>query len=139
MVTRLFHLPVMKSILLNFTADGSVGAFVVAVLRHPGKTHNKLICVQGQLSSWNEIVRILEGLQSTRYIVTHTSIADVEKKEAEARSKGDPAAVRLSLRRSMGTGNAKLNNVDNDLFPEVKVQTDLESIARKALAKQGLL
>lgn len=129
----------MKSIQLKFKTDCSVGAFVVAVLRQPEKTHNKLICVQGQLSSWNEIVRILERLQSTKYTVTYTSIDDVEKKEAEAWSKGDPAAVRLNLRRCMGTGNAKLNNVNNDLFPEVKVQTDLETIAKKALTKQGLL
>lgn len=71
--------------------------------------------------------------------MTYTSIGDVEKKEAEAWSKGDPAAVRLNLRRCMGTGNAKLNDVNNDLFPEVKIQTDLKTIAKKALTKQGLL
>ena len=139
MATRLSHSPTMKSILFIVSTDGSVGAFVVAALRHPGKTQNKPVCVQGQLSSWNEIVRILEGLQSTKYTVTYTSIADVEKMEAEAWSKGDPAAVRLNVRRCMGTGNAKLENVSNNLSPEANIQTDLESIAKKVLMKQGLL
>jgi hypothetical protein len=117
----------------------SVGAFVVAVIRKPAETQNKLICVQGQLSSWNEIVRILEGLQSTKYTVTYTSIAEAEVQEAKAWKNGDPSAFRLNLRRCIGTGNAKLNNVNNDLFPEVKVTTSLENSARKALTKQGLL
>jgi hypothetical protein len=95
--------------------------------------------VQGQRSSWNEIVRILENLQGTKYTVTYTSIAEVEEKEADGWKKGDPIAVRLNLRRCMGTGNAQLLNVNNDLFPEVKASTNLENVARKALTKQGLL
>lgn len=133
------HSPAMKSMTPAYGVDVSVGAFVVAVLRKPMETQNTLICVQGQLSSWNEIVRIMEGLQSRKYTVTYESIAEVEAREAEAWKKGDPSAVRLNLRRCMGTGNAKLNNVNNDLFPEVKVTTSLENIARKALTKQGLL
>jgi len=124
---------------ISFTSYEDVGEFVVAVLQRPGETHNKLVCVQGQLSSWNEIVKILEGLQSRKYTVTYTSIAEVEEKETEAWKKGDPSAARLNLRRCMGTGNAKLDNVDNDLFPEFKATTSLENIARAALTKQGLL
>jgi hypothetical protein len=119
--------------------DYSVGNFVVAVLRHPAETHNQLVCVQGQLSSWNGIVEILEELQSTKYTVTYKSIADAEAMEEVAWRKGDPNAVRLNLRRCMGTGNAKLETVSNDLFPEFKATTDLKRIARKALIKQELL
>jgi hypothetical protein len=119
--------------------DRSVGNFVVAILLHPEETQNKLICVQGQLSSWDEIVAILEKLQGTKYKVTYTSIADAEAMEEQAWAEGSPNAFRLNLRRCMGTGNAKLEHVDNAMFPEVQVTTDLEAIAKKALQKKGLL
>jgi len=139
MEMRQSHSPAMQSILSLFLAKFSVGAFVVSVLLHPEETKNKLVCVEGQPSSWNEIVRILEKLQSSKYSVTYQSIAEVEALEAEAWSKKDPGAVRLNLRRCMGTGNAKLGQVDNDLFPDFKATTNLESLARAALVKQGLL
>ena len=139
MVMHRSHLPVTKSGLQRFTADCSVGAFAVSVLLHPEQTKNKLVCVEGQPSSWNGIIIILEKLQSTKYTVTYQSIAEVEALEAEAWGKKDPSAVRLNLRRCMGTGNAKLTQVDNDLFPDFKATTNLESLAKAALVKQGLL
>lgn len=129
----------MKCILQYGLADYSVGSFVVSVLLHPEETKNKLVCVEGQQSSWNGIVRILEKLQSTKYAVTYQSIAEVQALETEAWAKKDPGAVRLNLRRCMGTGNAKLTKVDNDMFPDFKATTNLESLAKAALVKQGLL
>ena len=117
----------------------SVGNFVVAILLHPEETQNKLICVEGQVSSWDEIISFLEKLQGTKYTVKYTSIADAEAMEEEAWREGSPTAIRLNLRRCMGTGNAKLEHVDNAMFPEVKVTTDLEAIAKKALIAKGLL
>jgi hypothetical protein len=115
----------------------SIGAFTTAVLRHPAETRNKLVCVEGQRGSWNAIVKILESLQKTKYTVAYTSIEDAQVQESEAWSKGDPTAARLNLRRCMGTGNGKLDKVDNDLFPEFKATTDLESIARTELRRRG--
>jgi hypothetical protein len=120
-------------------ANISVGNFVVAILLHPEETENRLISVQGQLSSWDEIISILEKLQGVKYSVKYTSLQDAEEAEEQAWIDGSPAAFRLNLRRCMGTGNAKLENVDNGLFPEVKVTTNLEEIAKKALVKKGLL
>ena len=136
---RRSHSPATKSRLLHFQTDCSVGAFVVSVLLHPEQTKNKLVSVEGQLSSWNGIVKILEKLQSTKYTVTYQSTAEVEALEAEAWGKKDPDAVRLNLRRCMGTGNAKLGNVDNAMFEDFIATTNLESLARTALVKQGLL
>ena len=133
------HSPVTKSGLQCFIADCSVGAFVVSVLLHPEQTENKLVCVEGQPSSWNGVIKILEKLQSTKYTVTYQSIAEVQALEAEAWGKKDPGAVRLNLRRCMGTGNAKLVKVDNNLFPDFKATTNLESLAKATLVKQGLL
>ena len=116
-----------------------MGNFVVAVLLHPAETRNKVICVEGQQSSWDEIISILEKLQGTKYSVKYTSIAEAEPIEEEAWADGNPVAFRLNLRRCMGTGNAKLEHVDNGMFPEVKVTTDLEAIAKKSLIKKGLL
>jgi hypothetical protein len=71
--------------------------------------------------------------------VTFTSLVEAEEKLAEAWGKDVPAAARLTIRICMGSGNAQLKIVDNDLFPEVKPTTNLESIAKKALTKQGLI
>jgi len=139
MEMRRSHSPVTKSGLQCFIADCSVGAFVVSVLLHPEQTKNKLVCVEGVASSWNGIIKILEKLQSAKYTVTYQSIAEVEVLEAEAWGKKDPGAVRLNLRRCMGTGNAKLAKVDNKLFPDFEATTNLESLARATLVKQGLL
>ena len=117
----------------------SLGNFVVAILLHPEETRNKTICVEGQRSSWDEIISIFEKLQGTKYSVKYTSIAEAEAMEEQAWAEGSPAAFRLNLRRCMGTGNAKLEHVDNGMFPEVKVTTDLEAIAKKTLIKKGLL
>ena len=124
---------------MTLQANISVGNFVVATLLHPEETENRLICVQGQLSSWDEIISILEKLQGVKYSVKYTSLQDAEEVEERAWLEGSPFAFRLNLRRCMGTGNAKLENVDNGMFPEVKVTTNLEEIAKKALIKKGLL
>lgn len=139
MEMRQSHSPAMKSSLQYGLADCSVGSFVVSVLLHPEETKNKLVCVEGQSSSWNGIVRILEKLQSTKYAVTYQSIAEVQALETEAWGRKDPGAVRLNLRRCMGTGNAKLTKADNGMFPDFKATTNLESLAKAALVKQGLL
>jgi len=117
----------------------SMGNFVVAILLQPAETRNKVIRVEGQQSSWDEIISILEKLQGTKYSVKYTSIVEAEPIEEDAWEDGNPAAFRLNLRRCMGTGNAKLEPVDNGMFPEVKVTTDLEAIAKKTLIKKGLL
>jgi len=111
----------------------------VAVLGHPEETKNKLVCVQGQLSSWGGIIRILEKLQGVKYTIKTVPIAEAEAAEKQAWAEKNPAAVRMNLRRCMGTGNAQLKQVDNDKFPEFKATTDLEAIAKKSLIKKGLL
>lgn len=128
-----------SSLLPDDEAKNSVGNFVVAILLHPEETKNRLICVQGQLSCWDEIIASLEKLQGVKYSVKYTSLQDAEELEERAWSEGTPLAFRLNLRRCMGTGNAKLENVDNEMFPEVKVTTNMEEIAKKALIKKGLL
>ena len=130
----------MKSIsFFSVSHYSSVGEFTVAVLQHPAETRNKLIRVHGQRSSWNGIVKVLEKVQSAKYTVTYTSISEAEAKEAGLWKTDLPVAVRLNLRRCMGTGNANFAGIDNGLFPEVRPTTNLESIARKALTNKGCL
>ena len=116
-----------------------MGNFTVATLRHPEETKNKLVCVQGEPSSWGGIVRVLEKLQGAKYTIKTVSIADAEAAEKQAWAEKNPVAVRMNLRRCMGTGNAQLTQVDNDKFPEFKATTDLEAIGKRVLTKKGLL
>jgi hypothetical protein len=134
------HSRVMKSTPYSISlAHTSVGAFTTAVLLRPDEAKNRSVSVQGELSSWHGLIKILERLQNKKWDITYTSIPDVEAQEKEAWGKGDPSAVRLNLRRCMGTGNAKLDHVDNDLFSDFKATTNLEKIAMVALERQGLL
>jgi hypothetical protein len=95
--------------------------------------------VEGTVASWNHIVKLLEKIQGKHYTVTYQSTQDAQAKETELWAAGNPGAARYALRRVMAQGNAKLPVVQNDLFPEVKVTTDLESIITNVLREKGLL
>jgi hypothetical protein len=107
-------------------------------LLHDEETKNLTIRVQGTLASWNDIICLLDKIQGQKYTVTYESIAEAEAKEAQAWSVGNPGAARFALRRIMAQGNAKLPVVQNGMFPEVKITTDLEVIIRAALKSKRI-
>jgi hypothetical protein len=117
----------------------STAAYVVAVLSHPEETKNATIRVEGAISSWNQIIQLLEKIQGRQYVVTYESTEDARAKEIEFWAGGDPRAARYALRRVMAEGNAKLPVVQNGIFPEVKPTTDLQNIITEVLREKGLL
>ena len=142
-----FLLPALRSKLASSTSivwtfsdyNISTAAFAVAVLSHPEETKNATIRVEGAVASWNHIVKLLEKIQGKHYAVTYQSTEDVQAKETELWAAGNPGAARYALRRVMAQGDAKLPIVQNGLFPEVKVTTDLQSIISNVLKEKGLL
>jgi hypothetical protein len=95
--------------------------------------------VEGAVASWNQILKLLEKIQGKHYTVTYQSTEDAQAKETELWAAGNPAAARYGLRRVMAKGNAKLPLVQNGLFPDVKVTTDLQSIITNVISGKGLL
>ena len=91
------------------------------------------------MANWNHIIKLLEKIQSKHYAVTYQSTEDAQAKETELWAAGNSGAARYGLRRVMAQGDAKLPIVQNDLFPEVKVTTDLQSIITNVLREKGLL
>jgi hypothetical protein len=141
-----FLLPALRSKLVSSTSIVwtfsdyiSTAAYVVAVLSHPEETKNATIRVEGAVASWNHIIKLLEEIQGKHYAVTYQSTEDAQAKETELWAAGNPGAARYGLRRVMAQGDAKLPIVQNDLFPEVKVTTDLQSIITDVLREKGLL
>jgi hypothetical protein len=110
----------------------------VAVLSHPDQTKNATIKVEGTVASWNDIIRFLEKVQGKKYAVVYLSTEDAQAKETELWAAGNPVAARYALRRVMARGGAKLPVVQNDVFPEVEVTTNLEQIIRKVLKERGV-
>ena len=106
---------------------------------HPEETKNATIRVEGTVASWNDIIKLLEKVQGKRYTVTYESTTEAQAKEVRAWAAGDPGAARFALRRVMAQGNAKMPVVQNSLFPEVTVTTNLEVIIRAALKSKGIL
>ena len=100
------------------------------------ETKNTTIRVEGTVATWNDIIRLLEKVQGEKYAVTYESIEEAQAKEKQAWDAADPRAARFALRRVMAQGNAKLPLVQNSLFPEVKVTTNLEAIIRAALGNK---
>jgi hypothetical protein len=91
------------------------------------------------VATWNDIIKLLEKVQGKDYTVTYQSNEDAQAKETEYWAAGNLLAARYALRRVMGQGNAKLPVVQNDLFPEVKVTTDLESAIKSVLSGKGII
>jgi hypothetical protein len=141
-----FRLPAPQSKLValfhhfeRFLNNSSVASFAVAILSHPEETKNTTIRVEGTTASWNDIIKQLEKIQGKSYTVTYQSTEDAQAKETEYWSTGNPSAARYALRRVMAQGNAKVPIVQNDLFPEVKVTTNLEAIITKVLKDKSII
>jgi hypothetical protein len=94
--------------------------------------------VEGTVASWNDIIKLLEKIQGTKYTVNYLSTEDAQAQESEFWAAGNPAAARYALRRVMAQGGAKLPVAQNNLFPEVKVTTNLENIIKKVLEDRGI-
>lgn len=105
---------------------------------NPEETKNVTIRVEGEVATWNDMIRLLEKAQGKPYTVTYESTVEAQAKEVKARADGDPGAARFALRRVMAQGNAKLPVVENCLFPKVKVTTNLEAIVIAALKSKGI-
>lgn len=97
------------------------------------------IRVEGTVATWNDIVKLLIEIQGKHYRVTYLSSEDAQAKEIELWAAGNAGAARYGLRRVMAQGNAKLPAVQNNLFPEVKVSTNLQSVITTVLREKGLL
>jgi hypothetical protein len=108
------------------------------VLSHPEETENTTIRAEGTVASWNDIIKLLEKIQGKKYTVNYLSTEDAQATESEFWAAGNPAAARYALRRVMAQGDAKLPVVQNNLFPEVKVTTNLEDIIKKVLKDRGI-
>ena len=122
-----------------FSNNNSTAAFAVAVLSYPEETKNVTIGVEGTVATWNDIVKLLVEIQGKDYRVTYLSSEDAQAKEIELWAAGNAGAARYALRRVMAQGNAKLPVVQNSLFPEVKVSTNLQSVITTVLREKGLL
>lgn len=108
----------------------------MSILLHPEESKNTTIRVEGTEVTWNGIVKLLEKIQGKPYSVTYQSIQDAQAKEAELWSVGNPMAARYALRRIMAQGNGKVSVVQNTLFPEVKPETNLETIITDVLREK---
>lgn len=91
------------------------------------------------MASWNDIVNVLEETQGKKYNVSYQTSEEAKTKEEELWAASNPGAARYALRRVMAQGDAKMPIVQNELFPEVKVTTDLRNIITTALKDKGLL
>jgi hypothetical protein len=108
------------------------------VLSHPEETKNTTIRAEGTVASWNDIIKLLGKIQGKKYTVNYLSTEDAQAKELEFWAAGNPAAARYALRRVMAQGDAKLLVVQNNLFPEVKVTTNMENIIKEVLKNRGI-
>jgi hypothetical protein len=90
------------------------------------------------VASWNDIIKLLEKVQGKSFAVTYQSTESAQAKETEYWGVGSPMAMRSSkgygTRKCQGTSRRK-----NDVFPEVTVTTDLESIITGELKQKGVI
>jgi len=91
------------------------------------------------VATWNDIIKLLVEIQSKHYKVTYLSSEDAQAKEIELWAAGNPGAERYGLRRIMEQGDAKLQVVQNSLFPEVRTTTNLQSVITSVFREKGLL
>lgn len=92
------------------------------------------------MASWNEIIAILEKVHGKAYAVTYLSTEEAQAKETEFWAAGTiPLAARYALRRVMAQGNAKMPVVENSLFPEVTVTTNLKQLIGEVLREKGVI
>lgn len=122
---------------ISLTTMRDVGKLVVAAIKHPEATQNKVLRVNSFTATPKEIVAEFEKQTGgQKWDVSFTSLDQLKELEEQAWAKQDPKAGPLTLRRIWTSGKTLYDHRDNDVIEmEDKVES-LESAVRQAIKVQ---
>lgn len=112
----------------------SVGRLVIAALKHPRESSNKILKVNSFTATPHEILREFEAQTGSKWDLTYTSLPVLKQLEEKAYRDNDPAATGCTLRRIWTQGGTLYPTRDNDLIGAGPMDT-LQSAVAKAIAK----
>lgn len=92
----------------------SAGTAVVAALRHPEASLNKVLRVASFVATSNQVVSEYEKQLGVKLNVKYVSLADHGAAEQKMWEEGNPWAVLVALRRIWATGGASYDILSND-------------------------
>jgi hypothetical protein len=108
----------------------SVGEYLVASLLDPSVGRNGVVRVQGQVTTWRNIIEAAEKAQGAKYEIRNTSLeAALEAEEQYKKNNDRGTAARMNIRRLFGNGSG-FHETSHDF--NLKTQT-LDEVAVKSL------
>jgi len=103
---------------ISWTHREDVGRYLVQIVKHCDKTVNKVIRVEGDRGTFNEVVKLMEEKKNKKFTVKHLPLEEAKKKNQTLKNPMDVAVNQLRIIAEEGKVLLKTN--DNNLFSEVK-------------------
>lgn len=121
---------------VSFTTMKDVGRLLVAALKTPTNSHERILKVNSFTITPKEALREFESQTGAKWDVSYVPLDDLKKAETEAWETGSPIATLFTLRRIWTEGGTLYDESDNGKigFGGGDAET-MEEQVRKAIAK----
>lgn len=92
----------------------SVGKGVVAALRHPDASLDRVLKIQSFVATPRQILAVFEAHTRKQWTVEYTSLDGLRAAEERLWAEGSPRATAATLRRIWGEGGTLYEGTDNE-------------------------
>ncbi|KAM0254690.1 hypothetical protein ACHAQJ_006540 [Trichoderma viride] len=120
---------------IGFTTLKDAGTAVVAALRHPEASLNKVLKVASFVKTSNEVLNEYERQTGVKFRVKYVTLVNHEAAERKMWEEGSPWGTVASLRRIWATGGAMYDSLSNESIGLNEGDMEsLEVVARKHIS-----
>jgi hypothetical protein len=115
----------------------SVGRLLVASLKNPEASRNRVLIVNSFTTTPKEILAEFEKQTGNKWSVEYTSLDELKELEKQAWEQGQPFAGGLTLRRIWTEGGTLYGKRDNDLIGPIQLDS-LADVVLGVINRQAL-
>ncbi|KAF2845995.1 NAD(P)-binding protein [Plenodomus tracheiphilus IPT5] len=122
---------------ISFTTMKDVGRLLVAALKTPAQSHERILKVNSFTTTGKEALAEFESQTAAAWNVEVTTLDELKKYEEEAWARGDPLATVFTLRRIWTEGGTLYDERDNGSIGFEGSEETLEEQVGKLIKKHG--